>query len=99
MKCAFGRGPVSLIINLDPCVRVDCVTWRVIQLQRFADRSFRLRPNVWRQDAVARPKAIVKTETRVGWRVRWIEFDCLLKIIANFFVTRREKIPPEMTPL
>src|ERR1700720_1042303 len=98
MKCAFGCGPVSLIIEFESRARVDRFTKRLIQLQGFVDGSFRLCPNVRWEDAVACPKSIVKGETRVGRRVRWIEFDCFLKIIANFFVTRRVKILPKMTP-
>jgi len=56
MKCAFGCGPVSLIIELDPGACVDCFTQRLIQRQGFVDRSFRLWPNIRREDAVACPK-------------------------------------------
>src|SRR6266850_6830841 len=98
MKCAFGCGPVSLIIELDPRARVDRFTKRLIQLQGFVDGSFRPWPNIRWEDAVACPKSIVKTETCVSQGVRWVEFDCPLKIIANFFVTGRVKILPKMTP-
>src|SRR6266496_172606 len=99
MKSPFRCGPVPLIIELGSSVGINCFPQRLIQLECFIDNTFGLWPNVRRQNPVARPERVVKTETRVRRCVRWVEFDCLSKIIPDLFVTRREKISPEVTSL